>query len=31
MTDDGERKAIDALVRAERRSTDDDDARRSAL
>ena len=30
MTDDGERKAIDALVRAERRSTDDDPARRSA-
>jgi hypothetical protein len=30
MTDDGERKAIDALVRAERRSTDDDHARRSA-
>ncbi len=30
MTDDGERNAIDALVRAERRSTDDDDARRSA-
>jgi hypothetical protein len=29
MTDDGERTAIDALVRAERRSTDDD-ARRSA-
>jgi SAM-dependent methyltransferase len=29
MTDDGERNAIDALVRAERRSTDDD-ARRSA-
>jgi SAM-dependent methyltransferase len=30
MTDDGERAAIDALVRAERRSTDDDHARRSA-
>jgi SAM-dependent methyltransferase len=29
MTDDGERNAIDALVRAERRSTDDD-ARKSA-
>ena len=29
MTDDGERNAIDALVRAERRSTDDD-AQRSA-
>ncbi len=29
ITDDGERNAIDALVRAERRSTDDD-ARRSA-
>ena len=29
MTDDGERIAIDALVRAERRSTDDDHERRS--
>jgi SAM-dependent methyltransferase len=30
MTDDGERNAIDALVRAERRSMHDDDARKSA-
>lgn len=30
MTDDGERAAIDVLVRAERRSTDADNARRSA-
>ena len=30
MTDDGERNAIDALVRAERRATDDDHAPRSA-
>jgi SAM-dependent methyltransferase len=31
MTDDGERNAIDALVRVERRATDDDHARSSAL
>ena len=30
MTDDGERNAIDALVRAERRSSDGDHARKSA-
>ncbi|HUZ71279.1 MAG TPA: class I SAM-dependent methyltransferase [Candidatus Saccharimonadales bacterium] len=30
MTDDGERSATDALVRAERRTTDDDHARRSS-
>jgi SAM-dependent methyltransferase len=30
MTDDGERSAIDALVRAGRRTTDDDHARRSS-